>query len=128
LYKILIVDDDTDLLEGQKIFLEGKGYEVRTAVSIESGLKTIEEFTPDLILADLMMEHYDSGFVFCKRVRDKEELKDVPIIMQTAASKEIGFTLDASSSDARRWMKVDEVLTKPVPLNDLLGKIEHYLR
>ncbi|MBN2050932.1 MAG: response regulator [Spirochaetales bacterium] len=125
---ILIVDDDRDLLEGQKIFLEGKGYRVETAASIEDGLKKIETFTPDIILADLMMEHYDSGFVFCKKVRDREHLKDVPIIMQTAASKEIGFTLDAASPEAKKWMKVNEVLTKPVPLHDLLGKIEHYIK
>lgn len=128
MYKILIVDDDTDLLEGQKLFLEEKGYEVRTAVSIENGLKAIDDFTPDLILVDLMMEHYDSGFVFCKKVRGREPLKDIPIIMQTSASKETGFTLDASTPGAKKWMKVDEVLTKPVPLNDLLGKIEHYLK
>lgn len=127
MYKILIVDDDTDLLEGQKIFLEGKGYDVRTAASLEDGLAVLDEFTPDLILADLMMEHYDSGFVFCKKVRDRERLKDLPIIMQTAASKEIGFTIDASSPEAKKWMKVNEILTKPVPLSDLLGKIEHYL-
>ena len=128
MYKILIVDDDNDLLEGQKIFLEGKGYKVRTAVSLETGLEAIEEFTPDFILADLMMEHYDSGFVFCKKIRDNEHLKDVPIIMQTAASREIGFTIEASTPEAKKWLKVDEILTKPVPLNDLLGKIEHYLK
>ena len=127
MYKILIVDDDTDLLEGQKIFLESKGYEVQTAVSIKTGLEVIDDYLPDLIIADLMMEHYDSGFVFCKKVRDNEKLTHVPIIMQTAASKEVGFAFDANDPEAKKWMKVDEVLTKPVPLNDLLGKIEHYL-
>lgn len=127
MYKILIVDDDTDLLEGQKIFLEEKGYEIRTAVSMDNGLKALDDFTPDLVLVDLMMEHYDSGFVFSKNIRDREPLKNVPIIMQTAASKETGFTMDASTPEAKKWMKVDEVLTKPVPLNDLLGTIEHYL-
>ena len=125
--KILIVDDDHDLLEGQKAFLEARGHEVRTAGSMGEGLKALEEFVPELILADLMMEHYDTGFVFCKKVRDLPALAKVPIIMQTAAPREIGFTLEAHSEKARSWIKVDEILTKPVPLEDLVGKIEQHL-
>ena len=83
--------------------------------------------SPDLILADLMMEHYDSGFVFCKRAREVDGMSDVPILMQTAASKKIGFTFKADSERERQWMKVDEVLTKPVPFEHLIGKIEQYL-
>ncbi len=127
MYKILIVDDDIDLIEGQKLFLESKNYKVETAVNNTDGLEKAEKFLPDLILVDLMMEHYDSGFVFCKQVRDIDKLKTIPIIMQTSASKEVGFTFDPSNADVKSWTKVDEMLTKPVPLNDLLGKIEHYL-
>jgi CheY-like chemotaxis protein len=123
----LIVDDDQDLLAGQKAFLEMRGYQVETAASAAEGLKRLESFTPDLILADLMMEQYDAGFVFCKKVKDNPRLAAVPILMQTAASKEIGFTLDAYSEPARKWMKVDEILTKPVPLEELIGRIEQHL-
>ena len=125
--KVLIVDDDQDLLVGQKAFLEKRGYQVETAVSAADGLKRLESFTPDLILADLMMEHYDTGFVFCKKVKEDPRMASVPIIMQTAAAKEVGFTLDAYNERARKWMKVDEILTKPVPLEDLVGKIEQHL-
>ena len=125
--RILIVDDDADLLEGQKLFLEKHGYTVQTALGIEDGLARARESAPDMILADLMMEHYDSGFVFCKKVRDLPGLEKVPILMQTAAPRKMGFTFDASSSPGREWMKVDEVLTKPVPLEHLVGKIEQYL-
>ncbi len=125
--KVLIVDDDKDLLVGQKAFLEKRGYQVETASSAAEGLTKLEGFTPDLILADLMMEHYDTGFVFCKKVKDDPRLAAVPIIMQTSASKEVGFTLEAHNERARKWMKVDEILTKPVPLEDLVGKIEQHL-
>jgi CheY-like chemotaxis protein len=127
LARLLIVDDDTDLLEGQKMFLQKKGYEVQTALTIEEGLEKAKTTTPDLIIADLMMEHYDSGFVFCKKVRDLPGLAKVPIIMQTAAPRKVGFTFETGASPGRDWMKVDEVLTKPVPLEHLLGKIEQYL-
>jgi len=127
LARILIVDDDTDLLEGQKMFLEKNGYLIETALTIEEGLQKAKEKAPDIIIADLMMEHYDSGFVFCKKVRDLPGLGKVPIIMQTAAPRKVGFTFEAGAAPGREWMKVDEVLTKPVPLEYLLGKIEQYL-
>lgn len=125
--KILIVDDDPDLREGQKTFLEGKGYEVLTAGGMEEGLEALNQTTPDLILVDLMMEHYDAGFVFCAKVRENSALAEVPIIMQTSAREKLGFTPDSYDQKARSWMKADRILTKPVPLEDLLKTIEHYL-
>jgi CheY-like chemotaxis protein len=127
LARILIVDDDTDLIEGQKAFLEKSGYVIETALSVEEGIEKARAKAPDIIIADLMMEHYDSGFVFCKKVRDLPGLGKVPIIMQTAAPRKVGFTFEAGAAPGREWMKVDEVLTKPVPLEHLLGKIEQYL-
>ncbi len=125
--RILIVDDDTDLIEGQKAFLEKSGYQIDTAMTVEEGLQKAGEKAPDIILADLMMEHYDSGFVFCKKVRDLPGMAKVPILMQTAAPRKVGFTFDSGNAAGREWLKVDEVLTKPVPLEHLLGKIEQYL-
>ncbi len=125
--RILLVDDDIDLIEGQKAFLEKSGYQVESALSTEEGLARAAAFRPELIIADLMMEHYDSGFVFCKKVREVPGLERVPIIMQTSAPRKVGFTFDAGSPAGREWMKVDEVLTKPVPLEHLLGKIELFL-
>jgi CheY-like chemotaxis protein len=124
---VLIVDDDVDLLEGQKLFLEDHGFTVITAISMKEGIEALDHFKPDIIIADLMMEHYDSGFVFCKKVKDNPAMSTVPIIMQTAAPKEIGFTFDPSNPKQKQWIKVDEVLTKPVPLEHLLGKIHKYL-
>ncbi len=125
--RILIVDDDTDLLDGQRLFLESLGYEVATAKSLEEGIERVEAAAPDLILADLMMEHYDSGFVFCKKVRDRPETAKVPIIMQTAAPREVGFTFSTSEESDKKWIQVNEVITKPIPLPDLEGKIKRYL-
>ncbi len=125
--RICILDDDEDLLTSQKLFLESKGYAVDSATSMDEALDLIRTNKPDLILADLMMEHHDTGFVFCKKAREVDGLKDVPILMQTSASKQMGFTLKTTTEKAKEWTKVDEVLTKPVPLQHLLGKIEQYL-
>jgi DNA-binding response OmpR family regulator len=125
--RIFILDDDDDLLQSQSLFLESRGFTVKTASTMDVALEMIREEIPDLILADLMMEHYDTGFVFCKKVRDLKGLEDVPILMQTGASKKIGFTFKASTPKEKEWMKVDEIMTKPVPPEHLLGKIEQYL-
>lgn len=124
---IFILDDDADLLRSQKLFLESRQYTVHTAGTMESALEAIREDKPDLILVDLMMEHYDTGFVFCKKAREIEGLKDVPILMQTSASKKVGFTFKASTPKEQEWTKVNEILTKPVAPEHLLGKIEQYL-
>ena len=126
--KILIVDDDPDLQRGQKAFLEGHGYEVSTAGGMQEGLEVLQSTTPDLILVDLMMEHYDAGFVFCAKVRENPELAEVPIIMQTSAREKLGFSPDLYDEKARSWMKADRILTKPVPPEDLLVTIEQYLQ
>ncbi len=126
--KIFIIDDDDDLLKAQRLFLEEKGYTVETALDTEEGLRVLKSFKPDVIIADLMMEHYDSGFVFCKKVKDEPDLRSVPIIMQTAAPRELGYKFDVEDPVKREWMKVNEILTKPVPLDHLLGKIEQYLQ
>ncbi len=125
--RVLIVDDDADLIAGQKAFLEKSGYVVDTAMSIEEGVQQAGKAKPDIVIADLMMEHYDSGFVFAKRVRELPGLAKVPIIMQTASPRKVGFTFDASSAKSKEWMKVDEILSKPVPLENLVGKIEQLL-
>ena len=125
--KILIVDDDPDLQEGQKVFLEGQGYEVLTASGADEGMEVLQHTTPNLILVDLMMEHYDAGFVFCAKVRENPDLADVPIIMQTSAHEKLGFSPESYGEKARSWMKADQILTKPVPLDALLEIIKHYL-
>ena len=51
----------------------------------------------------------------------------VPFLLQTSASKEMGFTFKATTVKEKEWMKVDEVMTKPVPRERLAGKIEQYL-
>ena len=98
-----------------------------TAGGMEEGLDILKSTTPDLILVDLMMEHYDAGFVFCAKVRENPEFAELPIIMQTSARDKLGFTPDSYDEKARSWMKADRILSKPVPPEDLLKTIEQYL-
>jgi len=125
--KILIVDDDRDLAESQKVILEANGSTVEAAFSMQEGLERAAAFVPDLVIAELMMEHYDSGFVFGKKFRELRGCEKTPILMQTGASKEIGFTFDISKPGAKEWLKVDEIIDKPVTPEYLVGKVRQYL-
>ena len=125
--KILLVDDDEDFIMMNEAVLKNKGYEVQTASSAKEGLEKIKDFTPDLILLDLMMEHYDSGFTFSYQIKSNPKTKDVPIIMATSVRRETGMPFDASTHEEKEWIKVDEFLEKPISPEDLSATIEKYL-
>jgi CheY-like chemotaxis protein len=86
--KILIVDDDKDLLASLERVLRTKGYEVVSAASGAEGLKALEAHKPDLIILDVMMETDTAGFEVADRIRSRRAnsrylpFRDVPIIIQ----------------------------------------------
>lgn len=116
--KILIVDDDLDLVEIARLHLENAGYEVNSAHSRDEGLKAIKEWTPDLILLDIMMEHEDDGITMAQDLR-REGLK-TPIIMLTSMGRIAGIELDKDDE----IVPVDEFLHKPVDPTTLIEKIK----
>ena len=67
--KILLVDDDIDLLEQNKLLLESKGFNVVSAESGEDGWKLFQKEKPDAAIIDLIMEQMDSGFVLCHKIK-----------------------------------------------------------
>ena len=85
--RILVVDDNAYLVDILSFSLEMENYEVLKAYDGEEALKIITENTPDLILADIMMPKMD-GFELCKTLKEKEEYKDIPVVMVTALDKE----------------------------------------
>ena len=124
--KILLVDDDIDLLDQTKLILLAKGYEVVTAETAEEGYNKFEEFLPDALLIDLMMEEHDSGFILSYKVRKPPHGKNVPIIMMTSAAYLTNYKFNASTEEEKEWLKCDAVLNKPVIIEDLLQKLESF--
>jgi CheY-like chemotaxis protein len=125
--KILLVDDDADLLEANRLYLEAQGFEVRTAASAAEGLATLESFQPDLITADLMMEHHDSGFTFCRKVKDRPQTAATPIIMLTGVLRETGIDFSRRTREERAWIPADELIAKPVTPQQLCDRIVRHL-
>jgi CheY-like chemotaxis protein len=123
--RVLIVDDDLDLVEANRIYLETQGYEVATAHSASEGLEVLERFQPDIVTADLMMEHHDSGFTFCRRVKARPQTQGVPVILLTGVLRETGIELARRTPEERAWIQADEVVQKPVTprqLGEILGR------
>ncbi|MCL2351951.1 MAG: response regulator transcription factor [Firmicutes bacterium] len=115
--KILVVDDEKNIVDIVKYNLQKEGFEAITAYDGERGLELALTENPDLILLDIMMPRLD-GFEVCKRVREKSQ---VPVIMLTARAEEVdkvlGFELGA-----------DDYVTKPFGIRELMARIKANLR
>ncbi len=86
--KLLVIDDELDLLEVIKFRLESDGYEVFAASDGMTGIKRAEENMPDLIVLDIMMPGLN-GFEVLRKLRDKDSpVKDVPVVMLSCSTEE----------------------------------------
>ncbi|MBU1098845.1 MAG: response regulator [Bacteroidetes bacterium] len=124
--KILLVDDDIDLLEQNKIMLESKGFIVITAESGKEGFETFEKELPDAAIVDLIMEQHDSGFILCHKIKKTKHGKTMPLFMLTSATYDTGFKFSASTEEEKEWIKCDGILHKPVVVEDVIAKLENY--
>jgi DNA-binding response OmpR family regulator len=116
--RILVVDDEPNMVRGLRDNLEFEGYEVHTAEDGESGLKSILGSTYDLVLLDVMMPRL-SGFDVCRKVR--EAGVDVPIIFLTAKGEEIDKVVGLELGS-------DDYITKPFSVRELLARVKAILR
>ncbi len=126
--KILLVDDDYDLIEQNKLLLESKGFEVVTAESAEKGFKVFQEEQPDACVVDLIMEHHDSGFILCYKIKKTEHGKKIPVIILTSATYETGYKFSASTPEEQSWIKSDGLLNKPIVIEELLAKFDSFTK
>ncbi|AFN75714.1 response regulator [Melioribacter roseus P3M-2] len=121
--KILLVDDDIDLLEQNKVLLESKGYKVVTAESGAEGWEAFQKENPDAAIIDLIMEEMDSGFILCHRI--KKSNPNVPVFIVTSAPYTTGFKFSASTNEEKEWLKCDGILNKPIVIEELAAKLKN---
>ena len=113
--KILIIDDDHDIIETMGSLLDYEGYEIYSADTVEKGIEMIGEVSPDLILLDIMFpEKKTRGFEAAIEI--KEKYPNIPIFVLTAINREYAF--DFNKDD----IKADEFINKPIGI-DLLVKL-----
>jgi CheY-like chemotaxis protein len=124
---ILIVDDDYDFLELNRMILEGAGYRVVTATNPDEAATRVDEARPDLIITDLMMTSVDAGFALSARLRDDPHTAGVPIILSTSVSSQLGLDFKPRSSEDLEKMHIDAYFDKPVDAQALLAKVAELL-
>lgn len=119
--KILIVDDDPDIVDAGRMILEKEGHQVAAAGTRTEGMKLAEEFKPDLFILDVMMEEVDDGIAMAQDLRIKGV--DQPILMLTSISKVTGLRFD-KDADAN---PVDDFQEKPISPANLVAKVNALL-
>jgi len=115
--RILVVDDEPQLIRVLRTGLKSRGYDVRGASDGESGLDTFNEWHPDLVITDLAMPNVD-GLEFCRRLR---AISQVPIIVLSAKGEE-KTKVEALDIGA------DDFVTKPFGIDELLARVRASLR
>lgn len=113
--KILIADDEPNIVISLEFLMRHNGYEVKTASDGEEALRQLDSFKPDLILLDIMLP-LRNGFEVCQKIRENPDSSSVKIVMLTAKGREVevnkGLTLGA-----------DLYITKPFATKDLLANV-----
>lgn len=120
--KIIIIDDDVDLVEAMRITLENAGLEVIDAQDGKKGVEKIKKESPDLVILDVMMGSQDEGFFVAYEIRNDPELSDIPIIMLTAIGQETGFSFNKEKDED--FLPVNEFLEKPVDPDKLVELVK----
>lgn len=123
--KILVVDDDPDLREATEIILSSVGYEVASACSAAEAMEKIDQFWPDLILLDVMMETETEGFHLAYKLREDGRYKDIPIIILTCIEERTGEVLEPEK--AGDFLPVEAFLRKPLDAKVLKNKVAEIL-
>ena len=118
--KVLVVDDEGDILELLKYNLSKEGYDVKTAIDGQKAVEIAQTFLPDLILLDIMMPKQD-GVETCRQIREIPELVNAFVIFLTARSEEY-------SEIAAFEMGADDYITKPIKPRALMSRINAMFR
>jgi two-component system alkaline phosphatase synthesis response regulator PhoP len=114
---ILVVDDEPNIIELAKLYLEREGYRVEGVANGQDALSKFASFNPDFIILDLMLPDID-GFEVCRRIRAKS---DVPILMLTARKEDVDKIVGLE-------IGADDYFTKPFNPRELVARVKAILR
>lgn len=123
--KIMIIDDDIDLVEAMRITLESAGFEVIDAQDGVKGLEILIAEKPDLLILDVMMDTQDEGFQLAYQLRSSDETRDIPILMVTAVGTQTGYSFDSAKDEA--FLPVEEYIEKPINPQALIDAVKRNL-
>lgn len=116
--KILVVDDNIDILHVVQAILETHGFEVLTTPRGEETIEKTEAYNPQLILMDVYLSAGVDGREICNALKQNDATKDIPVIMFSAQTK---------LEEVLRVCRADDFIAKPFAMNDLISKIRHHI-
>jgi len=122
--KILIIDDDPDLVEAVTMILESKNYDVAAAYGGIEGLQKAKTEKPDLIVLDVMMPDKD-GYAVCKELKTDPKMRSIPVLLLTAVVSHISTTRFTQQMGLET--EADDYIDKPVEPEALVKRIETLL-
>jgi two-component system phosphate regulon response regulator PhoB len=118
--KIVVIEDEDDILEVIAYNLKREGYEVITSTSGEDGLEKIEKSSPQLVVLDLMLPEID-GLELCRKLKSDPLTRSIPVIMVTAKGEESDVVLGLG-------VGADDYVTKPFSPKELVARVKAVLR
>ncbi|OEU50722.1 MAG: histidine kinase [Desulfobulbaceae bacterium S3730MH12] len=121
---ILVVDDDTDLVEALAMKLESENFEVAKAYDGIEGLEKVKAERPALIILDVMMPRKD-GYQLCDELKNDEEYKEIPIILLTAVADAVSSTNYTHMGG--KTTLADDFIPKPIDLDKLMEIVKDTL-
>lgn len=124
--KILIVDDDIDILAALTAILENADFEVVSAKSKINGLEKLKSEKPDLAILDVMMETTQAGFELTREIRKISGFENLPIIMLTGVGDVTGVNFQAAMSD-NDWLPANSYIEKPIEPEEIIEEIQNLL-
>ncbi|HUX94762.1 MAG TPA: response regulator [Bacteroidales bacterium] len=127
--KILLIEDDIDLVAAMKKMLENRGYNIIFEYDPDKGYEKLKQENPDLIILDVMFgsKGESKGFDFANKVRIDTQFAAIPILMLTAINSQSPFFNFSPDTDGE-YLPVDSFLDKPVKFDELFLKVEDLLR
>jgi len=117
--RVLIADDEPNIVTALEFLLQRAGYEVRVARDGDQTLELIDAYNPDLVLLDVMMPR-KSGYEVCTRIRERPDRRHVKIVMLTAKGRDAEVSKGLS-------MGADLYITKPFSTRELMARIRELI-
>ncbi len=127
--KILIIEDDTDLIEAMKVTLEAEQYQILSVTDPEDGVKIAKKEKPNLIILDVMFGEKErtQGFEYALKIKQDQVLAPIPILMVTAVNIRYP-TFGFSPEKDGEYLPVDDFIDKPAQPEDLVDKVKKLLK
>jgi DNA-binding response OmpR family regulator len=122
--KILVVDDDPDLVETVSMMLESKDFDVIAAYGGVEGLRRARSERPDLVVLDVMMPDKD-GFEVCKELKADPQTAEIPVLLLTAVASKISETRYTPRMGMET--EADDYVDKPVQPEEIVRRVERLL-